>query len=369
MRVALIHDHLVQHGGAERVLLAMHEAYEKAPIFTLVYDENSIGPDFKDATVVSSFLQKIPFAPRFLRWLLPLMPAATEGYDLSDFDVVLSSSSAFAKGAIPAQSAISICYCHTPTRYLWSDTHSYVSELRLPNFIKALLPLFLSRLRSWDWHAAQRVDFFVANSKNVERRIKKYYQKNSTVIYPPVETHKFQIQTGEKAYLLIGGRLVSYKRFDLAIQAANKLKIPLKIFGTGPMEAELKKMSGPTVEFLGRVSDSERTKLYENAIAFLHPHEEDFGITAVESMAAGRPVIAFRSGGALETVVENKTGIFFNDQNADALAQAIETLQQTTWDPAQIKTHAEKFSVARFQKELQTYVKNKYEEHQKMLEQ
>ncbi len=224
-------------------------------------------------------------------------------------------------------------------------------------------------MRSWDWHAAQRVDFFVANSKNVERRIKKYYQKNSTVIYPPVETHKFQIQTGEKAYLLIGGRLVSYKRFDLAIQAANKLKIPLKIFGTGPMEAELKKMSGPTVEFLGRVSDSERTKLYENAIAFLHPHEEDFGITAVESMAAGRPVIAFRSGGALETVVENKTGIFFNDQNADALAQAIETLQQTTWDPAQIKTHAEKFSVARFQKELQTYVKNKYEEHQKMLEQ
>lgn len=367
MRVALIHDHLVQHGGAERVLLAMHEAYKDAPIFTLVYDENSIGSDFKGAQINTSFLQKIPGAHRLLRWLLPIMPAATEGYDLSEFDVVLSSSSAFAKGAIPAQSAISICYCHTRTRYLWSDTHSYVAELRLPAFIKAILPLFLSRLRSWDWHAAQRVDFFLANSKNVQRRIKKYYQKDSTVIYPPVETHKFHIKQGEKSYLLIGGRLVSYKRFDLAIKAANILKIPLKVFGTGPMEAELKKIAGPTVEFLGRVSDEERTKLYEDAIAFLHPHEEDFGITAVESMAAGRPVIAYHLGGAKETVIADKTGVFFTEQTPESLASAIQKTQKINWIPEDIKAHAERFSVSRFQSELQAYLEQKWQDQQKLL--
>ncbi len=363
MKVALIHDHLTQSGGAERVLEAMQDIWPKAPTYTLLYDKAIMGHVFGHRDIRTSFLQNIPFSLSHSRYLLPLMPTATENYDLSQYDVIVSSSSAFSKGVIPPNDAIHICYCHTPTRYLWSDTHSYVNELRAPNFIKQLLPPLLSHLRTWDRLAADRVDYFIANSETVKRRIKKYYRRDSDVIHPPVETDQFAVTTNKKEYYLIGGRLVPYKRYDLVIDAFTKLGIPLKIFGIGPSEKTLRKRAGANIQFLGQVSNEERARLFQDAIAFLHPQEEDFGITPVESMAAGRPVIAFKKGGATETVIDRKTGIFFNKQNWEDIANTVLHFDHTKFNPMEIRDHALKFSVDIYHKKMSDYVENKWKEH------
>lgn len=364
MRVALVHDHLIQQGGAERVLEALQAIYPDAPTFTLYYDAENLKADFGHKEIRTSFIQKLPFAKRLFRWLLPLMPYATETYDLSDFDVVISSTSAFAKGVITSPSTVHICYCHTPTRYLWSDTASYVDELKASGIVKKILPFFLTHLRLWDKAAADRTDLFLANSKTVQNRIKKYYRRESTVMHPPVDTNKFTLSNEEKKYFLAGGRLVSYKRFDLIIQAFNKMNKPLKIFGTGPAETELRKIAGPTITFLGRVSDSERARLFANSLAFIHPQEEDFGLTAVESMATGRPVIAYKKGGALETVIDGETGIFFDRQTPEGLIAAVEAFVPERFDPSRIRTHAEQFSTEHFRKAISTFVKDAWEHHQ-----
>lgn len=355
MKLALIHDHLIQDGGAEKVLRVMQDIWPKAPTYALFYDKKTF-PDFKEKEIRTSFLQKLPFALKKYQWYIGLMPAATEGHNLSDFDVAVSSSSAFSKGVITRPGAKHICYCHTPTRYLWSDTHSYVAELRAPKILKAFLPPILSRLRLWDQTAAQRVDLFVANSKTVQERIKKYYGRDSVVIHPPVETEKFYISNEPKNYFLVGGRLVPYKRYDLIVETFNRIGLPLKIFGTGPIEADLKKQAKKNIEFLGRVSDEERIKLYANCRAFLHPHEEDFGITAVEAMAAGRPVIALKKGGATETVIEGVTGEFFEEQIWEELADRILRFDETKYNPETIKAHAENFSVERFKQQMKHLV-------------
>jgi glycosyltransferase involved in cell wall biosynthesis len=363
MRVALVHDHLIQQGGAERVLQAFQAIWPDAPTYTLYYDRDALKGDFGHKDIRPSILQKFPFAKRFFRFYLPLMPMATEQYDLSDFDVVISSASGFAKGVITSPSAVHICYCHTPTRYLWSDAASYLEELKAPRVIKTLLPLVLSRLRVWDRLSADRIDYFVANSKTVQARIKKYYRRDSTVIHPPVDVDQFSITPGEKKYYLIGGRLVKYKRFDLVVQAFTKLGLPLKIFGTGPAEKELKAMAGPNVEFLGRVSDSERAHLFSNAIAFLHPHEEDFGLTAVESMAAGRPVIAYKKGGATETVIEGVTGTFFSNQTPEGLIEVLNRFKPELFVPEKLRAHALTFSTNRFREEISSFVETYADRH------
>jgi glycosyltransferase involved in cell wall biosynthesis len=355
MNLALVHDHLIQNGGAEKVLQVMQEIWPEAPTFVLYFDKKSF-PDFADKKIKTSFLQKMPLAKKKFQWYLALMPAATEGHDLSDHDVVVSSSSAFSKGILTRPGAKHICYCHTPTRYLWSDTHSYVSELRAPWWAKAILPPILSLLRLWDRSAASRVDLFVANSRTVADRIKKYYGRDSVVIHPPVETEKFFISSDPKNYFLVGGRLVPYKRYDLIIEAFNKTGLPLKIFGTGPIESDLKKMSKSNIEFLGRVSDEERIKLYTGCRAFLHPQEEDFGITAVEAMAAGRPVIAYRKGGATETIVDGITGEFFDEQIWEELADHLIRFDENKYDSKIIRAHAEKFGTERFKQEMKHLV-------------
>lgn len=334
-----------------------------APTYTLAYDKSAMAPEFGHRTIRTSFLQRLPGGLNKLRWYLPLMPTATESYDLSQFDVVISSCSAFAKGVITSDHTIHICYCHTPTRYLWSDSLSYVEELHVPSFIKRLLPIMFTWLRLWDKAAAERVDFFVANSEAVKQRITKYYRRDSTVIHPPVTVDKFHISDAPKKYFLIGGRLVAYKRFDLVVQAFTKLGLPLKIFGSGPAEAALRQMAGTNVEFLGRVSDDERVKLFENAIAFLHPHEEDFGITAVESMAAGRPVIAYRRGGALETVIDGVTGTLFDEQSWEEIADLVLRFDHTKFDPQTIRTHALKFSDTLFRQVFKDFVTQKWAAH------
>lgn len=365
MRVALIHDHLMQKGGAERVLEVLQSLWPHSPTFTLVYDKSTMDDTFGHRDIRTSFLQKLPFALAKYRWYLPFMPTATESYDLSEFDVVISSSSAFSKGIVTASDAIHLCYCHTPTRYLWSDSVSYVDELAAPKPVKAFLPMILSQLRVWDRLAADRVDHFIANSETVRRRIKKYYGRESDVIHPPVDTTKFHISSAPKTAFLVGGRLVAYKRYDLVVDAFTKLGFPLTVFGSGPAEADLRARAGSNVTFVGRVSDKERVRLFENAIAFIHPHEEDFGITAVESMAAGRPVIAYRKGGAVETVIDGVTGILFDEQSWEELADTVLRFDHTAFNPSAIKAHAEQFSVAQFRKRMHAAVTSAHRAHER----
>ncbi len=362
MRVALVHDHLIQSGGAEKVLEAIAALYPTAPIHTLLYDAKNMDPVFGHRDIRTSFLQQLSFSHRFARWLLPLMPSATESHNLEGADVVLSSSSAFAKGIIVPEHALHISYCHTPTRYLWTDTHSYVEEQKAPRLVKKFLPVLLSHLRNYDRLSAERVDHFIANSKTVKARIARYYQKDSTVLYPPVETEKFYLTGTPGEYFLTGGRLVSYKRFDLTIKAFNKLGLPLKIFGTGPLYKELRALAKENIEFVGSVSDTVKAELYANAKAFIHPQEEDFGITVIEAMASGRPVIAYRKGGATESITAD-TGSFFDVQTHEDIADAVYHFKLEAFNPETIRAHAETFSVANFQRKLQETVETLWQAH------
>ncbi len=363
MKLALVHDHLIQAGGAEKVLSVFQDIWPNAPTYTLLYDAARMEGEFSDREIRTSFLQRLPLALKKYQWYLPLMPTATEHHDLSEFNAVLSSSSAFSKGIITQPETLHVCYCHTPTRYLWSDTHRYIDELSAPGMIKKILPPILTQLRMWDKAAAERVDVFVANSETVRQRIKKYYGRESYVINPPVNTSSFRISNEPKRYYLIGGRLVAYKRYDIAIDAFNNLGIPLKVFGRGPVEEELRKKAKSNIEFLGRVSDQEKAKLYANCIAFLHPHEEDFGITQVEAMASGRPVIAYRRGGAIEAIEEGTTGEFIDEQSWEELADRIITFEESKYDPERIRAHAEQFDTKRFKAKIKDFITKKWHEH------
>jgi glycosyltransferase involved in cell wall biosynthesis len=352
MKIALVHDFLTQDGGAEKVLQVFTEMYPEAPIYMLFYDKNKVSTIFQNKNIITSFLQKIPFSHKSYQWFLPLMPIATEQLDLSDYDVVLSSTSAFMKGVITSDNATHVCYCHTPTRYLWTDTHDYIKNLPYNGLIKFFIPFLLHKLRIWDLLATKRVDHFVANSHTVEKRISKYYKRESTVIYPPVECEKFKITQLKGDFYLCGARLVPYKKIDLVIEAFNKTGKKLKVFGTGPEMNYLKKLAGDSVEILGKVSDTELIELYAQAKAFIHPQEEDFGITPVESMASGTPVIAYGVGGATETVIHKKTGYLFNKQTPDALVHAIDEFEKLQFNPQAIRQHALNFDKKKFKAEL-----------------
>ncbi len=351
---------LTQFGGAEKVLKALADLYPQAPIFTLIYDKKKFGKIFPPDKITNSFLQNFPCAKTKFELYLPLMPLAIESFDLSGFDLVISSSSSFANGIITKPATKHICYCHTPTRYLWIDAKNYIDGLKYNKFIKAMLPPILSRLKTWDKSAADKTNNFIANSENVKKRIKKYYDRGSEVIYPPVETEKFFVSQSRDDYFLIGGRLVSYKKFDLAIKAFNRLKIPLKIFGAGPDSQKLKKMSDKNIQFLGFVSEREKAKLYSNARAFICPHEEDFGITVIEAMASGAPIIAYKKGGAVESISEGMSGEFFTEQNYEAIADKISNFNSNNYDPLKIKKLAEKFSANKFKKKIKEFIEKKY---------
>ena len=365
MNVALVHDHLNQIGGAERVVLAWHKIWPKAPLYTLAHDPKKISDFFGDLNIQTSFIQKLPLALAHLRWYLWLMPAAIEALDLSSFDVIISSASAFGKGVIAPPHSLHVCYCHTPTRYLWSDANTYVNDLELGGgiMIKKLLPLVLNWLRIWDQLAASRVDYFVANSQFVAGRIKRYYNRASTVIYPPVDIHNYPlIDKGD--YFVIASRLRPYKKVDIAIRAFNRLNMPLAIIGDGEEEARLKKIAGPTIAFTGQIGEPEKKRLLSGALGFIHPQEEDFGIAAVEAMAAGTPVIAYDRGGSRETIIEDITGAFFEEQTWQSLADAVIRFKKNSanWDYQRIRDHAQQFSEERFQQEIQRFVEMKYME-------
>lgn len=367
MKVALIHDFLNQIGGAEKVLQVFHKLYPRAPVFTLTYDRDETSGVFDDMDIRVSFIQKLPGGVKRYKWYLTLMPAAIEQFDLSSYDIVLSDCSAYSKGVVVQPDTLHICYCHSPTRYLWNDTHSYTEELRQPRVIKKLLPWVLNKIRNWDRLAAERVDKFIANSENVAFRIKKYYNKESTVIYPPVETKKFNISKNIDNYFLIVSRLRPYKRVDLAIEAFNALEFPLKIIGTGEEYKKLKRMAKKNIEFLGPLNDEEKRKYLSRCVAFIYPQEEDFGITAIEAMASGRPIIAYRKGGARETVNAGVTGEFFDDQSPWSLVDAVREFKPEKYNPEKIRERALKFDISIFQEKIKNFVENSYKEYQEKI--
>ena len=359
MKIALVHDYLSQDGGAERVLKVFSEIWPEAPIFVLFHDRKKL-TQFNNSDIRESFLAKIPFIKSSYQWTLPFMPLATEHHNLKDFDIVLSSTSAFAKGVITDSETVHISYCHTPTRYLWTDTHEYIANLKYNKLIKLALPRVIHKMRIWDRTSADRVDKFIANSKVVQKRIKKYYGRNSEVVYPPINVENFFVSSEIKDYFVSGGRMVSYKRFDLIVQVFNRLGWPIKIFGDGPELEKLKQHSKLNIEFVGKVSDDEKSRLLSHARAFVHPQVEDSGITPLESIASGRPVIAYAKGGVLETVQEGKTGTFFYEQTWEALMHALLNFDDRMWNGAEIRASAEGFSERNFKEKIKSLVENEY---------
>lgn len=362
MRVALVHDYLNQYGGTERVLGVLADMFPDAPIYTLVYDERATGGAFRGREIRTSFLQRWPFARRHHRLFLPAMPMAVETFDLSAYDLVISDSTSFAKGVITKPSTLHINYCHTPTRYLWLDTAKHVAEFPAPHFARRLIPFALNYLRLWDIEAASRVDYFIANSHCVAGRIRKFYHREARVIYPPVLTSRFAIGGPPENFYLMVARMLPYKRFDIAIEAFNELGYPLKIIGDGPERRRLGRMAGRTVEFVGLVSDATLRWHYQHAAALIYPGEEDFGMAPVEAMACGRPVIAYRAGGALETVVGGVTGAFFDEQTPAAIAAAVRRAERMTFNPGRIREHALQFDAEIFKQEFHSFVETAWQE-------
>ena len=364
MKIALAHDFLAFLGGAEKVLSRIHEIWPSSPIYVLFYNKEKVKELFDDKkiNIKTSLLQNIPFSKRFYRLLMPLMPNFIERFNLSNYDIVISSSTAYAKGVLTRPETLHICYCHTPTRYLWQDTHDYVRNLPYPDIIKKVIPFGLTYLRLWDGLASGRVDKFIANSRAVQDRIRKYYRKEADVIYPPVDTKSFKISQDTEDYFLLVGRMRHHKRVDLAIRAFNKLKLPLKVIGDGPDLSKFRKMANKNIEFLGWLPQNKLKEYYSKCLALLHPQEEDFGIVPLEAMASGRPVIAYSKGGALETVVENVTGNFFHEQTPSALTQAVRDFHPENFDPQVLRNRAAKFDVEVFKRRMKEYVEKAWRE-------
>jgi len=362
MKVALVHDHLAQEGGAEKVLEVLSDMFPDAPIYTLLYDKKNVKKYYPNKKIEASIIQKLPGGVNHYKWYMPFMPMAVEFFDLTKYDVVISDTSSFAKGVITPTETVHICYCHTPTRYLWSDTHQYINELKYNKFFKKIIAFVLNYIRIWDRQAADRVDYFLTNSRISQKRIKKYYRRKSKIIYPSVEDRNFYISEKVEDYFLCGCRLVPYKRIDIVIEAFKKMPgKKLKIFGDGPDLNRLKKIAdgAENVEFLGRVSQEEKFKLFSHAQAFINPQKEDFGITVVESMASGRPVIALSEGGALETVIDGITGIFFKKENADSIIDAVNKFNSVKFNPQKIREHAMNFSEENFRNKIMEFIKSK----------
>lgn len=362
MKVALVHDYLIQYGGAERVLESFCEIFPRAPIFTMAYDEQMTNGVFKNRKIHTSFLQKIPLINSHHRAYPLLMPLAIEQFDFSEYDLVLSDSNSYAKGVITRPETLHITYCHTPMRYAWDDCHRHMREFNYSKITKKLLPFGINYLRLWDSASSDRPDKYIANSRFVSDRIKKYYKQDSEVIYPPVNIDNFKISEKTQGYYLMVGRALSYKRFDIAIKAFNELKLPLKIISRGPEIKKLKKIANSNIEFLGYLDDKATSEYYAACEALIFPSEEDFGIIPLEAMASGRPVIAFESGGALETVINNITGNFFAEQTPESIIEAVKNFNVNNFSPLQIRTYTEKFNKKSFQANIKNFVNREYAE-------
>ncbi len=364
MKIALVHDYLKEYGGAEKVLETFHEIWPKAPLFTTIYAPDFLGPHrkkFSKWSIKPSVLQNIPFIEKLISPIRLIAPFIFKNMDFSDYDVVIvSATGAYNPNLIKKGKAVHICYCHTPPRYLYG----YPTARNWENnfFLRVIGEIANHFLRMVDYKSAQNVDFYIANSKEVAARIEKFYRKKAKVIYPPVDIPKRLPKMKERKYYLAGGRLARPKRVDLAVKVCTKLNLPLKVFGKGfaGYGEELREMAGPTIEFSGEVTDKKKWELMAGAKAYIFPAElEDFGITPVEAMAAGTPVIAFRSGGVMESVIDGKTGIFFDKAGADSLIKAIKKFEKSKIKSEDCIKQANKFSTERFKKQIKIFV-NKY---------
>jgi glycosyltransferase involved in cell wall biosynthesis len=346
--VTVAHDYLLVMRGAERTFAAIAELYPKAPIFTLLYDERGTGGRFAGRSITTSPLQRLRVGQASFRRLLVLYPWAVGQLELPASDVVLSSSSAFAHGVRAPQGAIHICYCHAPFRYAWYEEARALAEAPAP--LRPLLRVQLARMRKWDLAASGRVDSYVANSQLTRERIKRYYGRDATIIHPPVETHRFAPGTPGDS-LLVVSEIVRHKRLHVALEAARRARVPIRVVGSGPDHAALSS-AYPEAEFLGRAGDEDLAELYASARALIMPSMEEFGITAVEAQAAGRPVIAAGAGGALETVIDGQTGLLAELDDVDSFVRAIERIDQLDFDPARAVENAGRFSVETFRRRL-----------------
>jgi glycosyltransferase involved in cell wall biosynthesis len=335
--------------------------YPEAPIYTSIYGPDALPPTYRSWDVRTSFLDRLPFIHQHHQPFLLLYPSAFKSFDLSGYDLVVSVSSAFGHGIVTGPNTLHICYCLTPARFLW-DYDAYVAREGLSPLTRRLLPLFLGSLRRWDRDAADRVNHFVAISRAVQARVSKWYQRDSELIYPPVDVQGLLLSTERGDYYLIISRLVPYKRIDLAVQAFNELGLPLVIIGDGRDRAALQAMARPNIRFLGRLADREARGFLAGCRAFVFPGEEDFGIAPLEAQAAGRPVIAYARGGALETVIQGKTGVFFQEATAGSLVDAVRSLESCQFEPNALREHALHFDRSSFQHKFADFVRAKYDQ-------
>ena len=367
-RVAIVHYWLLVPGGGEQVLRAILELFPGADVFTLLKDDRFTRSFLPNVSVTSSFLQKIPFSYKFHTKLLTLMPAALENLDVRDYDLIISSEAGPAKGILPDLGSTHVCYCHSPMRYLWDQFEDYKSASSALS--RMIFSAAIPKLRTWDFVTASRVDKFAANSRHVQARIKQYWRRQSDLIFPPVDIAQFNPNKDRSDYYMMSGRHVPYKRFDLAIEACKRLGRRLIITGRGRETQRLKRMAGPSIEFVDQCSRSDLARYYENARAFLMPAEEDFGIAPVEAMAAGCPVIALGQGGALDTVVPGVSGILFNEQSVEALVDAIRTFEsgRSDFDAFKIAHHAQQFDDSHFKRNFSAFVRSALEQRSKDVE-
>ena len=355
MRIALVYDRVNKIGGAERVLETLHEIYPEAPLYTAVYNSKT-APWAKKFNVIPSFLQKFPLVKSRHEVFPYLMPIAFESFNFDEYDVVISVASEAAKGILTKPHTLHLCYCLTPTRYLWSGYEDY---FRKPLFRFFSSPL-VAYLRRWDKIAAQRPDVYLAISENVKKRIKKYYHRDSEILYPPLDTAKWKAVDGRQkteSYFLVVSRLVSYKKVGMVVEAFNQLGLPLKIIGKGIQETILKRKAKENIEFLGQLTDRELLGYYQKSQAVIFPQEEDFGLVPLEAQACGKPVIAFRGGGALETIIEGKTGEFFSPQTSKALIKVVKNFKPKKYSAKDCRQQAEKFGKEVFKKRFKEFVR------------
>ena len=363
--IALVHDWLVSMRGGEKCLEALCEVFPSAHLFTLVHRRGAVSPTIERLPITTSFLQHMPLGVSHYQQYLPLFRRAIERFDLRDYDLVISSSHAVAKGVRVRDGALHVCYCHTPMRYIWDQYKEYFGKDRSGVVTRTAMKMLLPSLRKWDVQSSSRVHHFIANSQNVCRRIQRLYNRTAEVIPPPVDINRFILSEHDDGYFLIVSALVPYKRLDVAIEAFNRLGKKLIIVGSGREERKLKHSAKSNIEFVGWVNDDEIVQYYARCHALVFPGVEDFGIVPVEAMACGKPVVAFAEGGALETVVENDrfaTGIFFHEQTPESLLDAVHKLDHVRFNPYKLRQHAFQFDRSLFKERMLRSIESKWEE-------
>ncbi|MEK6221786.1 MAG: glycosyltransferase family 4 protein [Chloroflexota bacterium] len=362
--IAIVHEWLTTFGGSEAVVAAWLENWKSAPVHTLLFDSEGECKDFSDGREVkTSFIQKLPRATKLYRSYLPFMPLAIEQFDLGEYEIILSSSHAVAKGVLVNSDQLHITYVHTPIRYAWSLYFQYMNDGFKNPISAGIARVILHYIRLWDTLSANRVDVFLANSQNVANRIWRTYRRESQVLFPPVNVNQFEPANKREDYYVTLSRLVPYKRVDLIVKAFTKLGLPLIVLGDGPQAEYLKEISGENVTFMGYQSNETVANYLNRAKAFVFAAEEDFGITPVEAQAAGCPVIAYGKGGALETVIDGETGMFFKEQTPDSLAMAVEEFEKTgkKFEVKKLRYNADRFSKERFKREMENIVSQEFE--------